>query len=325
MDDYAPSLYPYYNPYSYTRAAAAQAQARPARPSKVLAWVLLGLGALCGAATAAVGVFVKNPAITWPLVTLGLLGIVAGLILAHRSSGASSSRPTTTVTAPAQAPAPVRCTPEPPLYEALAFTAVHCPGTEQLDTSSSGSGSTPICEGRSEGKPTDGMRECGSGHAQEPQQEHKGLPDPEAALPSAGLHPRSGGPGCFTSRGVAPAGAFNGLWCGPAGAAGCGAVVCGWRVAGPGCEGLVDVRPVLVLQPQPAEAALYESEAVAAAEAEGVGAARAGEGAEMGVTSGAGEGAELGYESGDSEEPASGMASEGLGTGTQGGVEAASS
>eukprot|EP00198_Chlamydomonas_reinhardtii_P009685 XP_001699022.1 hypothetical protein CHLREDRAFT_152048 [Chlamydomonas reinhardtii] len=43
-------------------------------------------GATCGAVTVAVGFYVHTPAITWPVVVVGLLGVILGVVLAHRQA-----------------------------------------------------------------------------------------------------------------------------------------------------------------------------------------------------------------------------------------------
>ncbi|GIL63795.1 hypothetical protein Vafri_17800 [Volvox africanus] len=74
--------------YSHYQIRAADAAAAPpiSRKRQGAVCVFLAFGAACGMSTVAVGFFAHKPAIVWPVVAVGLLGVTIGLVLAHRKA-----------------------------------------------------------------------------------------------------------------------------------------------------------------------------------------------------------------------------------------------
>ncbi|EFJ42404.1 hypothetical protein VOLCADRAFT_107250 [Volvox carteri f. nagariensis] len=81
MDDVV--LYTAYYSSYHVRAAEAAALPSISRKGQGLVCAFLAFGATCGISTVAVGFLAHNPAVIWPVVALGLVGVVVGLILAH--------------------------------------------------------------------------------------------------------------------------------------------------------------------------------------------------------------------------------------------------
>ncbi|GIL79023.1 hypothetical protein Vretimale_71 [Volvox reticuliferus] len=84
MDDIA--IFTAYYSHYQIRAADAAATPSISRKRHGTICVFLALGAACGLSTVVVGFFAHKPAIVWPVVAVGLFGVIIGVVLAHRKA-----------------------------------------------------------------------------------------------------------------------------------------------------------------------------------------------------------------------------------------------
>ncbi|GLC43538.1 hypothetical protein PLESTF_001286000 [Pleodorina starrii] len=247
MEDFA--VYTSYYSHYHVRAAeaAAAVQSVPRKRHGVVC-AFLAFGAACGMATVAVGFVAHNPAVIWSVVSVGLIGVIAGLVLAHRQAtggwvwGAS----------PAHAPAPS----QRGSSGQAAAVAVGSGGSTAAAGGLAGGFQLPMyCADAFD-------VEMGFAHPL-PSLSAAAIKTGSAAYVCGDADGHSGG-----SDGIGSSGSSDGdsaselkadghAAAGPAAAAvavaaaaaECGAVMCGFPL--PGADGWIDTRPVLVLQPHP--------------------------------------------------------------------------
>ncbi|KXZ51861.1 hypothetical protein GPECTOR_11g299 [Gonium pectorale] len=264
MDDVA-FYTTYYSPYYARAAAEAEAAAATPRKRQFIVCALLAFGAACGISTVAVGFYAHNPAITWPVVAVGLIGVVAGVTLAHMQLTAASAAVFLT-------PIYVADTADLELRGCAPCAA--CGGWRTARDERLADPLLPPLKGGDAAGAEAALQghaaaaQCPGGNAviSRPTADTAAFSisagGDAAAAPGTPCASCGGREGSTASKTETPGGASGaaGPAAGPAAAAataaaavvGCGAVACGLPAGGAVVvDGWVDTRPVLVLQPHP--------------------------------------------------------------------------